>query len=127
GDLETMTEPLKIRLVEAETFERPVQLRLPFRFGAATLREARQIFLRVRIEDARGSSASGMAAELMVPKWFDKSPELSNADNENQLRRSLALALDALKCAGLGTAFSLHAAVESAHHARAAAETLNGL
>jgi hypothetical protein len=122
-----MTEPLKIRLVEAETFERPVQLRLPFRFGAATLREARQIFLRVRIEDARGSSASGMAAELMVPKWFDKSPELSNADNENQLRRSLALALDALKCAGLGTAFSLHAAVEAAHHARAAAETLNGL
>ncbi|HEX8047671.1 MAG TPA: mandelate racemase, partial [Rhizobium sp.] len=87
-----MTEPLKIRLVEAAAFERPVKLRLPFRFGAATLREARQIFLRVRIEDASGRSASGMAAELMVPKWFDKSPELSNADNENQLRRSLALA-----------------------------------
>ncbi|AVA23483.1 MULTISPECIES: mandelate racemase [unclassified Rhizobium] len=122
-----MTEPLKIRLVEAETFERPVTLRLPFRFGAATLREARQIFLRVRIEDARGGSASGMAAELMVPKWFDKSPELSNTDNENQLRRSLALALDALKNAGLGTAFALHAAVEAVHHTRAAAEGLNGL
>ncbi|NTI17425.1 mandelate racemase [Agrobacterium rhizogenes] len=122
-----MTEPLKIRLVEAEAFERPVKLRLPFRFGAATLREARQIFLRVRIEDAHGRSASGMAAELMVPKWFDKSPELTNADNENQLRRSLALALDALQGAGLETAFTLHAAVEAAHHARAAAERLNGL
>ena len=122
-----MTEPLKIKLVEAEAFERPVTLRLPFRFGAATLREARQIFLRVRIEDAHGRSASGMAAELMVPKWFDKSPELTNADNENQLRRSLALALDALQGAGLGTAFTLHAAVEAAHHARAAAERLNGL
>lgn len=54
-----MTEPLTIRLVEAETFERPVKLRLPFRFGAATLREARQIFLRVRIEDAQGRSAEG--------------------------------------------------------------------
>ncbi|MEZ2222107.1 mandelate racemase [Rhizobium sp. RCC_161_2] len=122
-----MTEPLKIKLVEAEAFERPVKLRLPFRFGAATLREARQIFLRVRIEDASGRSASGMAAELMVPKWFDKSPELTNADNENQLRRSLALALDALQGAGLETAFTLHAAVEAAHHARAAADKLNGL
>lgn len=122
-----MTESLKIRLVEAEAFERPVKLRLPFRFGAATLREARQIFLRVRIEDASGRSAGGMAAELMVPKWFDKSPELSNADNENQLRRSLALALDALRGAGLGTAFGLHAAVEATHQARAAAEKLNGL
>ncbi|MDE1992187.1 MAG: mandelate racemase, partial [Rhizobiaceae bacterium] len=122
-----MTDPLKIRLVEAETFERPVKLRLPFRFGAATLREARQIFLRVRVEDANGRSAIGMSAELMVPKWFDKSPELSNADNENQLRRSLALALDALKDAGLGAAFALHAAVEGGHHARAAAEKLNGL
>jgi len=122
-----MTDSLKIRFVEAETFERPVKLRLPFRFGAATLREARQIFLRVRIEDARGRSAEGMAAELMVPKWFDKSPELSNADNENQLRRSLALALDALRNAGPGTAFGLHAAVEASHHARAAAEKLNGL
>ena len=122
-----MTESLKIRLVEAGAFERPVKLRLPFRFGAATLREARQIFLRVRIEDASSRSAEGMAAELMVPKWFDKSPELSNADNENQLRRSLALALDVLQSAGLGTAFGLHAAVEAAHHTRAAAEKLNGL
>ncbi|MGV1791767.1 mandelate racemase [Rhizobium sp. A37_96] len=122
-----MTDPLNIRLVEAEAFERPVRLRLPFRFGAATLREARQIFLRLRIEDAQGRSAQGMAAELMVPKWFDKSPELSNADNENQLRRSLALALDALRSVGSGTAFGLHAAVEASHHARAAAEKLNGL
>lgn len=122
-----MVDPLKIRLIEAQTFERPVQLRLPFRFGAATLREARQLFLRVRIADGAGRSATGMAAELMVPKWFDKAPELSNADNENQLRRSLALALDALKSAGAGTAFGLHAAVEAAHHARAAAESLNGL
>ncbi len=122
-----MTEPLTIRLVEAETFERPVKLRLPFRFGAATLREARQIFLRVRIVDVQGRSAEGMAAELMVPKWFDKSPDLSNADNENQLRRSLVLALNSLRGAGAGTAFGLHAAVEASHHAQAAAEKLNGL
>ncbi|KAA0700151.1 mandelate racemase [Neorhizobium sp. P12A] len=122
-----MADPLNIRLVEARAFERPVRLRLPFRFGAATLREARQIFLRVRIEDAAGRSTYGMAAELMVPKWFDKSPELSNGDNENQLRRSLTLALDSLQGAGLGSAFALHAVVETEHHKRAASERLNGL
>jgi hypothetical protein len=122
-----MSEQARIRVVEADAFERPVHLRLPFRFGAATLREARQLFLRVRIEDASGRAGFGMAAELMVPKWFDKSPDLSNGDNENQLRRSLALALDALKDAGRGTAFALHAAVEAEHHRRAEAEGLNGL
>ena len=116
-----------IRLAEAETFERPVRLRLPFRFGAATLNEARQLFLRVRIEDRAGRSAHGAAAELMVPKWFDKSPELSNADNEDQLRRSVTLALDALRGAGIATAFGLHAAVEADHHARARDRGLNGL
>ncbi|MER9947160.1 enolase C-terminal domain-like protein [Mesorhizobium sp. M0047] len=122
-----MTDPLKIRLVEAQAFERPAHLRLPFRFGAATLSKARQAFLRVRIEDAAGRSMVGMAAELMVPKWFDKSPDLTNADNENQLRRSLVLALDALSAAGQETAFGLHTDVEKGHHARAAAEGLNGL
>ena len=122
-----MTDQRLIRLAEAETCERPVRLRLPFRFGAATLNEARQLFLRVRIEDHAGRSAHGVAAELMVPKWFDKSPELSNADNENQLRRSLALALDALRSAGVASAFGLHAAVETDHHARARDEGLNGL
>jgi L-alanine-DL-glutamate epimerase-like enolase superfamily enzyme len=122
-----MTDVLKIKLVETDAFERPVTLRLPFRFGAATLRQARQVFLRVRIEDASGRSASGMAAELMVPKWFDKSPALSNDDNADQLRSSLRLACEAVKAAGFGSAFSLHSAVEKAHHLRAAAENLNGL
>lgn len=122
-----MRDALKIRLVETDAFERPVTLRLPFRFGAATLRQARQAFLRVRIEDASGRSAIGMAAELMVPKWFDKSPELSNDDNANQLRRSMMLACEGVKAAGLGSAFALHSIVEPAHHARAGAEKLNGL
>lgn len=116
-----------LRLVETDLFERQVRLRLPFRFGAATLREARQAFVRVRIEDASGRSAIGMAAELMVPKWFDKSPDLSNLDNDDQLRRALGLAADALTSAGSGSAFRLHASVEAAHHARAAAQGLNGL
>jgi len=78
-----------------DLFERPVQLRLPFRFGASTLDEAPQAFVRARIRLPDGREASGWAAELMVPKWFDKSPERSNADNLDDLRRSLTLAVQA--------------------------------
>jgi hypothetical protein len=77
-----------------ELYERPVHLRLPFRFGAATVTEAPQAFVRARIRVAAGTPASaeatGAAAELMIPKWFDKSPNRSNAGNIDDLRRALA-------------------------------------
>ena len=72
-----------------ECFERPVTLRLPFRFGAATVREAPQAFVRATIRATDGRTAQGMAAEMMIPKWFDKDPCRSNAANVDDLRRSL--------------------------------------
>jgi hypothetical protein len=75
--------------------ERQVRLRLPFRFGVVTLTEAPQVFVRVRIELSDGSSRWGAAAEMLVPKWFDKNLALSNEDNFEQLRLALALAADA--------------------------------
>ena len=82
----------KLRLIEAEFFERPVTLRLPFRFGNATLTQAPQLFVLARIGLANGFEGEGISAELLAPKWFDKSPELSNEQNFDQLRRSVALA-----------------------------------
>ena len=82
-------------VVALELFERDVRLRLPFRFGGATLRDAPQAFVRARIEDAQGHAAHGWTAELMVPKWFDKSAARSPADNVADLRRALARARDA--------------------------------
>jgi L-alanine-DL-glutamate epimerase-like enolase superfamily enzyme len=82
-------------IVAIELYERPVRLRLPFRFGAATVTEAPQAFVRARIRlagGARNGEASGAAAELMIPKWFDKSPQRSNADNIAGLRAALTAA-----------------------------------
>jgi hypothetical protein len=62
--------------------ERDVRLRLPFRFGAVTLTEAAEAFARVRITLKDGRSAWGQAAEMLAPKWFDKDPARSNADND---------------------------------------------
>jgi len=122
-----MTEAPHLRLIEATLHERPVRLRLPFRFGVITLTEAPQAFVRTRVKLADGREGDGIAAELLVPKWFDKAPELSNEDNFRQLRRSLALARQHLIDVGTGTVFGLTAAVEDAHHAACAAENLNGL
>jgi len=80
---------------EIELYERPVVLRLPFRFGVVTLTQCPQAFVRARIEFANGNSCWGAAAEMMAPKWFDKDLQLSNEDNFNQLRNVLRLARDA--------------------------------
>ncbi len=86
-----MTAP-RIRVIEIGAFERDIRLRLPFRFGAATLEKAPQAFLRVRVEDEEGRTALGAAAEMMVPKWFDKNPALTPAQNVDQLRTSIRTA-----------------------------------
>ena len=90
-----MTEAPRLRIAEIELYERPVKLRMPFRFGVVTLTEAPQAFVRARIEAADGRSAWGAAAELMAPKWFDKDLALSNEDNFEQLRSVLRLARSA--------------------------------
>ena len=117
----------KLKLIAADFFERPVRLRLPFRFGVVTLTEAPQVFVRARIKLADGHEGEGVSAEMLAPKWFDKSPKLTNEQNFDQLRRSLALARDGLLAAGANTPFGLSAAVDGPHHDRCAAEGLNGL
>jgi hypothetical protein len=122
-----MSEAARVRLLEARFFERPVRLRLPFRFGVVTLTEAPQVFVRARIRLRDGREGEGVSAELMVPKWFDKSPELSHEQNFAQLRRALSIARTALLDAGEGTLFGLSAAVESEIHIACAQEKLGGL
>ena len=76
----------RMRIAALEAYERTVPLRLPFRFGMVTLREARQVFLRARIDCSGAGEIWGGSAELMVPKWFDKDPDLSEHENLEQLR-----------------------------------------
>ena len=65
---------------------RPVRLRLPFRFGANTLTACPQLFVRVEIDVPGHCSGRGFAAEMMVPKWFDKRADRSADDNIADLR-----------------------------------------
>ena len=121
-----MTAP-RMKLLEAHFYERPVKLRLPFRFGVVTLREAPQLFVRARIAMQDGREGEGISAELLVPKWFDKSPALTNEDNFNQLRRALAIARRHVIAAGSNTAFGLSVVCDAGHRAECARAGLNGL
>ncbi len=102
---------LGIRLRSVELYERPVTLRLPFRFGAATVTRCPQAYVRVEAE-VDGRSVAGATAELMVPKWFDKSPALTHEQNFEQLRQALRLAREAWL--GVDAALSPWALSESA-------------
>jgi hypothetical protein len=95
-----------LRLRRIELFERPVALRLPFRFGAATVTRCPQAFVRVEAEIG-GRTWVGASAELMVPKWFDKSPALTHEQNFEQLRQALRQARGAL-LGQSGTPWHLH-------------------
>ncbi|MDH3235194.1 MAG: mandelate racemase [Alphaproteobacteria bacterium] len=121
-----MTAP-RLTITEVDLFERDVVTRLPFRFGVVTLTQAPQAFVRARIRTEDGREAAGAAAELMVPKWFDKNPALSNEQNIDQLRASCALAADAYQSAGPASAFGLTAASYHPIREAAADAGLNGL
>jgi len=90
-----MADAASIRVREVRLYERTVRLRMPFRFGVVTLREAPQAFVHLLIEDAQGRTAWGASAELLAPKWFDKNLALTNEQNFDQLRLSLQLAAEA--------------------------------
>jgi hypothetical protein len=112
-------EALPIRIRAIELYERPVKLRLPFRFGVVTLTECPQAFVRAHVELPGGRSAWGVAAEMMAPKWFDKNLALSNEDNFEQLRSVLRIAREAyLGDASPATAFGHF----ERHHAACLAE-----
>lgn len=98
------TNAPRIRVVEADAFERVVALRLPFRFGGATVVAASQAFVRVLAEDRQGRRRIGWSADLMMPKWFDKRPERSGEQNVADLRRTVQRACEvARECRAWGS------------------------
>jgi hypothetical protein len=118
---------MRFTLAETQRFEWPFTLRLPFRFGVITVTQGRQAVIRARIRMEDGTEAWGVAAETLAAKWFDKDPKLSDAQNEQQLRRALELATEATLAAGADTAFGHFANSDAAVTAAAAAEALNPL
>lgn len=114
--------PVAFTVREVTAYQRPVTMRIPFRFGAATVTACPQAFVRV-VLDIGGRPVEGASAELMVPKWFDKSPALTHEDNFNQLRRAVAAAREACLAAPVAaSAYALSAGAGAQAIARCVAE-----
>jgi hypothetical protein len=106
-------------------FERDVAFTAPFRFGAVTVENAPQAFVRVQIELKDKGLAPGATAEMMIPKWFDKRPEKTPDRTVDDLRRSLFLARGLyLRAGGFNTAFGHHAAILEAQMEASAREDI---
>nr|WP_249160109.1 hypothetical protein [Bradyrhizobium manausense] len=122
------TVSVRLKLRDIAFFERPVQFARPFRFGAITINATPQLFARVEIEVEGKGTSVGASAELLVPKWFDKRPELSPAQTVDGLRRSLEIARGLyLARTGYLTAFDLHASCIGAQIATCAKKNIPAL
>src|SRR5689334_14330266 len=118
---------MKVKLEEVERYERPMKNRLAFRFGVITVTEGVQAVVRVRISLGDGRTAQGVAAEALAAKWFEKSPEYTDAQNLDQLRKSLDLAIAHYKAYGRATPFSLFIGTYREQQKKGAALKLNPL
>ncbi len=118
---------MKVKLEEVERYERHVKMRLAFRFGVITVTDATQAVIRVRVSLPDGGTSHGVAAEALAAKWFEKSPEFTDAQNLDQLRRSLDLAIELYRGQGFDNAFGLFAGTYAEQQKRGAAQGLNPL
>ena len=94
-----------LKIITADWSERHVNMRLPFQFGSTEVRETGEAYARVLIE-LDGAVVEGRSAQLMVPRWFDKRPEMSNADTVNELRDVISATI-ACAPGRTGTAFTI--------------------
>lgn len=121
-------DAIRFHVEEIRFAERNVALRLPFRFGAATVTACPQVYVKARIRLPDGRTAEGCAAEMMVPKWFDKNPALTNEQNFEQLRFALRDAREAYTGeADAQTAWTHFASNYATLQARAKAQGLQPL
>ncbi len=118
---------MKVKLEEVERYERHVKMRLAFRFGVITVTDATQAVIRARITLPDGRSSYGVAAEALAAKWFEKSPQFTDAQNLDQLRQALDLAIELYRARGADTPFGLFSGTYLEQQKRGAGLGLNPL
>jgi hypothetical protein len=84
--------PIEIKVVSTRSGIRNVHTRMPFRFGAITMRAAPLLTIAAEIEHRQGTRATGYAADFLAYRWFDKRADRSLADNCADLLRAVDLA-----------------------------------
>ena len=88
-----MDAPIEIRVREVRLYRRFAAYRFPFHVAGVSITGGEEVFARVRVEDRRGRSAWGAAAESPAPTWFDKTraPDVVWRDIVTALRAAALL------------------------------------
>ena len=68
-----------MHIVECTLHRTDVRLRMPFRYGIATMTEGPVLFVRLQVE-VHGRIWIGISSDLLPAKWFTKIPEQSIAE-----------------------------------------------
>jgi hypothetical protein len=108
---------MRVRVQEVEFRVTDCETRLPFRFGIHTMTWAPTLTVRATLETDAGP-AVGYASELLVPKWFEKDPQKSLAEDAEALITSARLAARSAQGTETETVFDLWWRVwrERVHH-----------
>lgn len=64
---------MSIRLLETDLHIHNLRTRMPFKYGIATLTVVPHLFIRLHVA-VDGVNATGIAADMLPPKWFTKDP-----------------------------------------------------
>jgi L-alanine-DL-glutamate epimerase-like enolase superfamily enzyme len=86
------TYPIRIQHCDLHLIN--LQTRMPFKYGIATMTRVPQIFVRVRAE-IEGALATGIASDLLPPKWFTKDPNKPVDDEILEMIRVIRHAAEA--------------------------------
>jgi len=116
-----------IRVQSVEQYLQMVETRMPFRYGAAKLVRCPHLYLVATVTDAGGRTARGIAADNLPPKWFDKSPAKSYAQELGDQLQVVRWAAEAAQSGSATTPFRLWHHVYMATQRQAQAAGLPGL
>ena len=115
---------LKIKVERLEFFWQAVNTRMPFRYGAAKLERCPHFYVVAQICDEKGALARGIAADNLPPKWFDKTPEKSYAEELRDQIQIIKWAAQAAQNVGFASPFRLWWQVYHEVHRQAAMANL---
>jgi len=115
---------MRIAVRGFDFFIRNLSLRVPFRYGIATMTRTPHFVARLRVE-IDGVSQHGFAADNLPPKWFTKNPDAAYSD---EIADMIAVARHAAEIActlpPAGTVFALWQAITHAQDAWAQARQI---
>jgi hypothetical protein len=111
---------MKLRVRQADRFIAEVRMRMPFKYGIASMTQAPHMFVRVQLE-IDGQVHTGLSADLLPPKWFTKNPATSYAADLREMLQVTASASElAIEAGMVDSVFELWSRLYGAQRWRAA-------